>query len=461
MSVKVVGTIDGFQLPTQIRGWVKRLDDARTPICLRFIRNNFTFLEAVPNIVRGDIVPDPDILSGFVLELPGTDDLLDMLLGRAVLVVESDGAEASEATIWNHGRAVCLAQILQHQLLDAPTASRDVVATVAAGVDRNLPLRSMLDRILDDRLGSAATMLPDPAALVLSNMPVAAGTPSMDGTAVVGEDGWLFLVGGSNDLLSRYRRGSDDVVEHKRTAEAWIDLHRRRVERYARPNRCFLQMIVLEKTSALSAKLPFAIESPTYCLGKIERTLADDPNYLSVASLVPSIGTERFYRRTDTHPSAEGNFAIIRGIARRLGMLEVIDDLEVRFDASHVEVGDLAQRFFGVPILESLSYPTSPQLEPLQPTLKSSFGVNRRTQSGTFWRTPNAPLDLKLVVFGNSVFEHGETPLNLSWWCVRLFREFYFFWQSETLPDTVDEIGADVVIAQTVERFLFVDPPPI
>ena len=65
------------------------------------------------------------------------------------------------------------------------------------------------------------------------------------------------------------------------------------------------------------------------------------------------------------------------------------------------------------------------------------------------------------MVFGNSVFEHGETPLNLSWWCVRFFREFYFFWLPETLPGTVDEIGADVVIAQTVERFLFVDPPSI
>ena len=461
MSVKVVGTIDGFQLPTQIRGWAKRLDDARTPIRLRFVRDGVAFLEAAPNIVRGDIVPEADVLSGFVLELPGTDDLLDMLLGRAMLVIESDGAETSEATIWNHGRAVCLAQILQLQLLEAPSASRDVIATVAAGVDQTLPLRSVLERMLDDPRGPVTAVSPDPAAPVLSNMPVAAGTPSTDGTAVVGEDGWLFLVGGSNDLLSRYRRGDDDIAEHKRTAEAWIDLHRRRVERYARPDRRFLQMIVLEKTSALSAKLPFEIESPTYCLGKIERTLADDPNYLSVASLVPSIGTERFYRRTDTHPSAEGNFAIIRGIARRLGMLEVIDDLEVRFDASRVEVGDLAQRFFGVPILESLSYPTSRQLEPLQPIVKSSFGASRRTQSGTFWRTPNAPLDLKLVVFGNSVFEHGETPLNLSWWCVRLFREFYFFWQSETLPDTVDEIGADVVIAQTVERFLFVDPPPI
>ena len=301
MSVKVVGTIEGFQLPTQIRGWAKRLDDARTPMRLRFVRNGIALLEAAPNTVRSDISPDADLLSGFVLELPGNDDPLDMLLGRAVLVIESDGAEASEATIWNHGRAVCLAQILQLQLLEAPSASREVIATVAAGIDRNLPLRSMLDRMLDDPRGTATTAPPDPVASVLSNMPVAAGTPSMDGTAVVGEDGWLFLVGGSNDLLSRYRRRDDDIAEYKRTAEAWIDLHRRRVERYARPDRRFLQMIVLEKTSALSTKLPFEIESPNLLPGQ-DRAHAGRRSELPVRRLAGAVGRDRTLLPQDRHP---------------------------------------------------------------------------------------------------------------------------------------------------------------
>ena len=463
MSVNVVGAVDGFQLPTQVRGWARRLDGGGEPVRLRFVRNGVTFAETTPNQVRSDIIEHPEILSGFAFDLPSTDDLLDMLLGKAVLIIESDGAEPYEATVWAHGRVLGLAQLLQLHLRDAPSAARDVISTVAAGIDEDLPIRSMLDRLLSgpSEPSHAADALPGSTALIPSAVPVAAGTPSIDRTAVVGHDGWLFLVGGSNDLLGQYRREDDDIARHKQAAAGWIDLHRHRVARYVRPNRRFIQMMVPEKTSVLSEKLPFPIEVPTYCMGKIERTLADDPNYLSVASLIPSIGSERFYRRTDTHPSAEGNLAIIRGIARRLGVLEVVDDLEIRFDAARVEVGDLAERFFGVPILENLAHPTSRQLEPLQPVVKSSFGSSRRTQSGTFWRTPNAPLDLRLVVFGNSVFEHGQSPLNLSWWCVRLFREFYFFWLPETLPDTVEEIGADVVIAQTVERFLFVDPPAI
>ena len=462
MGVKVVGAVDGFQLPTQVRGWAKRLDEGAEPVRLRFVRNGVTFAETTPNQVRGDIIEHPEILSGFGFDLPSTDDLLDMLLGKAVLIIESDGAEPCEATVWAHGRVLGLAQILQMHLRDAPSAAREVVSTVAAGIDERLPLRSRLDRLLSDPSDPRAVdALPESTAPVLSAVPVAAGTPSIDRTAVVGEDGWLFLVGGSNDLLSQYRREEDDIARHKRVAAGWIDLYRRRVARYVRPDRRFIQMMVPEKTSVLSGKLPLRIEAPTYCMGKIERTLADDPSYLSVASLIPSIGSERFYRRTDTHPSAQGNLAIIRGIAGRLGVLEAVDDLEVRFDAARVEIGDLAERFFGVPILESLAYPTSRQLDPLQPVVKSSFGSSRRTQSGTFWRTPNAPLDLRLVVFGNSVFEHGQSPLNLSWWCVRLFREFYFFWLPETVPDAVEEIGADVVIAQTVERFLFVDPPAI
>ena len=51
--------------------------------------------------------------------------------------------------------------------------------------------------------------------------------------------------------------------------------------------------------------------------------------------------------------------------------------------------------------------------------------------------------DLKLVAFGNSVFD------------------FHFFRRPETSPDAVDEIGADVAIAQTVERFALIGPPSI
>ena len=462
MSVKVVGTIDGFQLPTQVRGWVKRLDDGVAPVRLRFVRNGVSFAEGAPTLVRSDISQQPEILSGFAFDLPTTDDLLDMLLGKAVLIVESDGAEPSEATIWNYGRAVGLAQILQLQLRDAPSAARDVISTVAAGIDETLPLRSMLDRLLDARVDLAQTVgSSDADTPIPSTVTVPVGTPSIDTTAIIGQDGWLFLVGGSNDLLSRYGREQDDIAQHKRTAAAWIELHHRRLARYGRPDRRFIQMVVPEKTSALSGKLPFPLEAPTYCLGKIERTLAENPGYLSVASVIPSIGADRFYRRTDTHPSPEGNFAIARAIATRLGMLDLVDDLEIRFDTVRTEIGDLAERFFRVPILETLPYPTGRQLEPLQPTVTSSFGAGQRTKSGAVWRTANAPIDLKVVAFGNSVFQHGQSPLTLSWWCARLFREFHFFWLPETLPDAVEAIGADVVIAQTVERFLFVDPPGI
>ena len=464
MDARVVGTIDGFQLPTQVRGWAKRLDDSTEPVRLRFVRNGVTFAEAVPDQVRRDITERSDGRSGFACELPGTDDLLDLLLGRAVLIVESAGVGSSEATVWDYGRAVGLAQVLQFMLRDTPSAAHDVLATVVAGIDDALPLRPILDRLLQSQIAKPGSSIPPPdtAAPVPSSVPVPVGTPSGDQTAVVGQDGWLFLVGGSNDLLSRYGRTSADIADQKRTAAGWIDLHRRRVDAYAGSSRRFIQMMVPEKTSSLAGKLPFRIEAPTYCLGKIERTLAEDPHYLSVASLIPTIGAERFYRRTDTHPSAEGNFAMIRGIAERLEMLEVVDDLEVRFEDRRIEVGDLAERFFGVPILETLPHPGSALLDALQPAVKSSFGSEtRRTKSGTLWRTPGAPIDLRLAVFGNSVFEHGETPLNLAWWCARLFREFYFFWLPETLPDSVREIGADVVIAQTVERFLFAEPPAI
>ncbi|MFJ2542611.1 hypothetical protein [Microbacterium sp. NPDC087589] len=59
-----------------------------------------------------------------------------------------------------------------------------------------------------------------------------------------------------------------------------------------------------------------------------------------------------------------------------------------------------------------------------------------------------------MLTFGNSFFETGDFAGYLSWWGKHLFREFHFHWGPDFDWDLVDELKPDVVIGQTVERFL-------
>lgn len=70
------------------------------------------------------------------------------------------------------------------------------------------------------------------------------------------------------------------------------------------------------------------------------------------------------------------------------------------------------------------------------------------------WVSSVPVVDAHVITFGNSFFERGGAPTGLSWWFARLFREFTFVWSPSVDFTLVDDRKPDVVIAQTVERFL-------
>jgi hypothetical protein len=70
------------------------------------------------------------------------------------------------------------------------------------------------------------------------------------------------------------------------------------------------------------------------------------------------------------------------------------------------------------------------------------------------WRNKTAPIKKIVVCFGGSSFERGENSGNLSWWFARLFSEFHFIWSSDFDADYIEATSPDIVICQSIERFL-------
>jgi hypothetical protein len=136
--------------------------------------------------------------------------------------------------------------------------------------------------------------------------------------------------------------------------------------------------------------------------------------------------------------------------------LETLGD-PIRFDSFRFASGDLASRFFGVPLLEVVDTLSDKLVDDLQRDvhLKSEH-VPSSGLSGIriITENPNAPIRLKVVAFANSFFERGASPSAMSWWCKALFSEFHFIWSSALDISYVKAEAPDLVICQTVERFL-------
>ena len=65
------------------------------------------------------------------------------------------------------------------------------------------------------------------------------------------------------------------------------------------------------------------------------------------------------------------------------------------------------------------------------------------------------PLSPKTVlIFGNSMFGLGGSPVSLSWWLSCIFVQTLFVWSASFQEKHVDDFRPSLVICQTVERFL-------
>jgi alginate O-acetyltransferase complex protein AlgJ len=293
-----------------------------------------------------------------------------------------------------------------------------------------------------------------------SYLPFPAGFKSSDGSSILGKEGFVFLTGGSNNVIQQYTPGLTDA-EH--LATRWRDLTRERISRLGDLGVKYLQMIIPEKISVLPQYFPGAIETPTKLLAKIESNLKESEaagNQISAFEIfMSSQCTTEVYSRLDSHLTPIGSFKLLEYI------LSTYFDFEInshRFTSAKRKLGDLSHRMTGyfcpetsfeVPSSEFSEFMNSAELVNEVTPLS---GLKGTSQS---WKNKNAPIDANIMVFGNSYFSHESKGQSaLSWWFARYFREFHFVWTNEVEFEYVAERRPDVVLWQGVERFLPVLP---
>jgi hypothetical protein len=287
---------------------------------------------------------------------------------------------------------------------------------------------------------------------VYDNILVQVGSTSKDNEVLIGKDGFLFLLGGSNSLSGQYK----DKVDHQISA-SWISTIINRNKYCIEKGVSFCQMVIPEKQSVIPEYFPVALDVPTPLLAEISIKLSDAAFYLDCQKVLRDLfifdGSQPF-RKVDSHLSYFGSECLVREILRHF---KVNSDIFPRNLVEDISFGDLGDKLFNGGVVERLLMPDLAEWEfaRREPALKMSR-IPEDGNSGTVleWESPHPFSQEKLLVFGNSIFERGGAPLGLSWWVSRIFAKTRFVWSDSLLDDEVREFQPDSIICQTVERFL-------
>lgn len=369
---------------------------------------------------------------GFIATIPDLKTLASIYYGSARLLAHFD-KEAIEVKLWDRIKQNVLALILEESVCDFP--------------DEAL---FQLFRVMMRPKGRLST------AGDYSEVSLEVGAQSYDGTIVVGRAGYFFLYGGSNRAHDQY----SSLVDEGKLAK-WCSVIKDRAIFCKAQNVQFLQLIVPEKQSVLRTHYPFEISSPTPFLASLCECFKNEPFFINAyAELADSFVRDGLspFRKVDSHLSLHGAMALIKGIARKIGK---VPDIWPVLLEEKVLGGDLGIKFMRGNIVEKVLMPVFEEwpFYKVSPTLERSID-STQGHGGTLrqWRCDSPVYDKEAIIFGNSVFERGGGPLGLSWWASRMFRRTTFVWSSQLDKQLVEELKPDVVICQTVERFLTTVP---
>ena len=275
------------------------------------------------------------------------------------------------------------------------------------------------------------------------------GTCSADTIVVFGQDGYLFVHTGANNINGQYLMPQDEA---QALAAQWAETLDRRRETSKAAGVQFLQMIVPEKSSLLPQKTPFPAAAGTPLMQALSASQASHPDYIDVRVLFDADEALIAFPKANGHMSAFGSVKAFQAALARLGL----EPPTITFGPPQIKRSDLSNHFGGLQFYNRVAFPNSPEIETysagLQEILVIEDAGHRGQRRG--WSNPSAPIKKRVLAFGNSFFERGGSPECLSWWFARWFEEFQFIWSPDLDPAEIEAYKPDIVICQTIERFL-------
>ena len=287
----------------------------------------------------------------------------------------------------------------------------------------------------------------------LSSIELAVGVCSPNREMVVGRSGYFFVFEGANNVATQYLKAPVEVEE---TASAWADLIGNRRERVAAAGAQFLQIVIPEKSSLIPEMAPYPASNGTPLMRRLSNLIAGRQDCIDARLLFEGDKVSSAFGKTDFHLSPEGSARVFCAALTALGL----DAPLIEFGEPQVWKSDIPDYFNGLHFYNRMAFPSSPQIYGYGQALTESEVVDVEGHIGTrrVWKNSTAPVKKRVLAFGNSFFERGGSPACLSWWFARWFEDFQFHWSPRLEDADVEAFRPDIVICQTIERFLIEVP---
>lgn len=293
------------------------------------------------------------------------------------------------------------------------------------------------------------------------------GMRSPDGQCVVGRNGWLFLLDGSNDGFKYFtgrRKVTDGWLEH------WRELGRERTRDLAAAQLTSVWLIVPDKLPVYERFFPDRLDGGAEDR-PIRRLLRETevPILYPLDSLTAESRSRDVFLRTDTHLSLWGSDVLQHEVLRALGVPPVAfsDFMPLRYPRS----GDLGSKFEPKVVELAEGFGHLGAAEVTDSNSEVFAGTQRHVGQRAVFRNRTALDDRTVVVFGDSFawtkWSSSGAPWivghyhGLAWSLAQVFRETHCIWMPFGWdPVYVEKAGASVVVFESAERFI-VSPPAI
>lgn len=422
-----------------VSGWAYSPDCTRNKdLQVRVLAQGIEVGRGNPSRIRGDLAHVTDQPAGFEIRCEKDISAIDVLAGNVRIEI-ADSTSTSHLRVAASNLAALRARLLAEWSVSATKKnSSDVSPNIVEA--NSASMHGMVRRAVQGEV---------------SPLQLPVGLLSADKSAQLGWGGHLFLIGGTNNLLDLYQDQGDNKAD---VSAAWVDLFEERSRQLGVRGITYLQTVIPEKLTALRYSAPVVVDGATRLLAGVEDAMRNKQFYQSIFNLFEKWDDVRPpYRKNDTHFSTEGARAYFSTLAAQIDPAATGILGQIKLTVSTFSGGDLSDRFFGIPVLAENLWPNPSSVRELEEVLQlvDVYNPSKGHQGKRrVWTNNKAPSGLRVLVFGNSFFEDGRNASTLSWWFARGFKEFRFEWSPSFDYDVIDSYKPDVVIGQTIERFL-------
>ncbi|MCJ2041228.1 hypothetical protein MKK55_20060 [Methylobacterium sp. J-059] len=281
--------------------------------------------------------------------------------------------------------------------------------------------------------------------------------PPVRETIHEGRDGWLFLIGGSNDVMQRYR----GTLRQWWTLRGWTRLITARAARAAGLGIRCVQLIVPEKLSVYDHKtIDLRYDPARASTRRLARKLAGQATYLDLLGPFRAArdGPVPLYLKTDTHWSAEGCLLAYRELMRALAAVPPAD-IGTRPVLVTERVMDLGAKLPGRPaerLVRPQIHRDAVRVETgalLAASEEAGTEVDLHVGAHVVYRNANPAADPRRVVLFGDSYAHFA-PMLLTGLLAESFAEVHFVWSSSFDWAYVERVRPDILLFELAERFL-------